>query len=189
MNMGLSAAQIQKASELRRSLLTAAAQIILRRGIQALTLDAVAQEAGTSKGGLLHHFGSKSELLDALMGDLLERFEADLARFAQADPDPDGRHTRAYINASVNSPSEQNRIGIAIVTALLFESALIQRWQEVVNRWIERDTAEADSVHARILRIAADGLWVSEAFGLCPMDPELRAATVQRLLDMTRPPP
>ena len=48
-------------------LLDAASAVIRRDGAQALTLDAVAAEAGVSKGGLLYHFKSKRELLDALV--------------------------------------------------------------------------------------------------------------------------
>lgn len=184
--MGLSPAQIQKAADLRQSLLQAAAQIILQAGVQVLTLDAVAAKAGTSKGGLLHHFRSKADLLDALMDDLIERFEADLVRFAESDPDTQGRRTRAYINATANTAPEKHRLGVAIATALLFDPAQMRRWQEVANRWLEQDLVEADPIQASLLRIAADGLWVAEAFGLHPMDPERRAATVRRLLDMTR---
>lgn len=184
--MGLSSMQIQKAADLRESLLRVAAQIVLQAGVQALTLDAVAKGAGASKGGLLHHFSTKSELLDALLDHLIERFEADLARFAHADPEPHGRQTRAYINASASSAPDQNRLGIAIATALLFDPALMRRWREIANLWLKQDMVEADPVQAGILRLAADGLWVSEAFELHPMSPELRVAMVQRLLDMTR---
>ena len=83
--MGLSAAQIQKAADLKQSLLRAAAQIILRAGVQALTLEAVAKQAGASKGAMLHHFRSKSELLEALMDDLIARFEAERQALALMD--------------------------------------------------------------------------------------------------------
>ena len=49
----------------RKRLLDAAAVVVRRDGAQALTLDAVAAEAGVSKGGLLYHFKTKRELLDA----------------------------------------------------------------------------------------------------------------------------
>ena len=40
----------------RKRLLDAAAAVVRRDGAGALTLDAVAAEAGVSKGGLLYHF-------------------------------------------------------------------------------------------------------------------------------------
>ena len=47
----------------RAQLLEASAHMILAQGVAGLTLDAVAQMAGVSKGGLLHHFASKTCLL------------------------------------------------------------------------------------------------------------------------------
>ncbi|HRN83289.1 MAG TPA: helix-turn-helix domain-containing protein, partial [Hyphomicrobium sp.] len=43
----------------RHQLLDVAARLCLKNGLHGLTLDAVAKEAGVSKGGLLHHFPSK----------------------------------------------------------------------------------------------------------------------------------
>ncbi|HZB75928.1 MAG TPA: TetR family transcriptional regulator, partial [Solirubrobacteraceae bacterium] len=40
----------------REALLDAAIRVIRRDGAQKLTLDAVAAEAGVSKGGILYHF-------------------------------------------------------------------------------------------------------------------------------------
>ncbi|MEH3148025.1 MAG: TetR/AcrR family transcriptional regulator [Methylobacterium frigidaeris] len=183
--MGLSPQQIHRSAALRQGLLQAAARLIARAGAQALTLDAVAREAGTSKGGLLHHFRCKTDLLRAVMQDLLDRFEADLRRLAEADPDPRGRCMRAYINASAASAPDEGRLGMAVMTALLFDPTLMRQWQDSVRDWLAGDSA--DPVQAGILRLAADGLWASEAFGLHPMTPEQRDAIVQRLIAMTRP--
>ena len=46
---------------------------IRRDGAAALTLDAVAAEAGVSKGGVLYHFGSKRALIDGLLDALARR--------------------------------------------------------------------------------------------------------------------
>lgn len=43
-------------------ILDSAEEILFSKGVSNLTLDAVAKQAGISKGGLLHHFPSKSAL-------------------------------------------------------------------------------------------------------------------------------
>ncbi|GAB1580840.1 TetR/AcrR family transcriptional regulator [Phyllobacterium phragmitis] len=43
-------------------ILDSAEEILVSRGVSGLTLEAVARQAGISKGGLLHHFPSKSAL-------------------------------------------------------------------------------------------------------------------------------
>ena len=51
----------------RERILAAAVQVALREGVSAMTLEAVAREAGVSKGGLLYHFASKDELIAAML--------------------------------------------------------------------------------------------------------------------------
>ncbi len=46
-----------------QQLLESAAMIAGRDGIASLSLNAVAREAGVSKGGLLHHFPNKQALI------------------------------------------------------------------------------------------------------------------------------
>jgi AcrR family transcriptional regulator len=52
-------------NELQNTLLDVAEAVVVRQGIANLTLDAVAAEAGMSKGGLLHHFPTKDRLVEA----------------------------------------------------------------------------------------------------------------------------
>ena len=61
-----------------QQLLDAAIAVIRRDGAQALTLDAVAAEAGVSKGGVLYHFATKRALIDGLIERWLDDFEAQL---------------------------------------------------------------------------------------------------------------
>ncbi|MEI5604275.1 helix-turn-helix domain-containing protein, partial [Streptomyces brasiliscabiei] len=49
---------------------------VLRRG-DALTLDAVAREAGLTKPGVVHHFGTKEVLTVAVVNRIIDRWEAD----------------------------------------------------------------------------------------------------------------
>lgn len=66
--------------EARGAILAAAEEIVRRQGVARLTIDAVAAQAGMSKGGTLHHFPSK----DALISGMVENKAASL-RAAIAD--------------------------------------------------------------------------------------------------------
>lgn len=57
----------------RAQLLRAAAHVYARRGFSGATLDEVAAEAGFTKGAVYAHFGSKENLLLALMEEHLAR--------------------------------------------------------------------------------------------------------------------
>ena len=78
-----------KAQRTRRKLLDAAQRLVDQSGASRLTLAAVAREAGVSKGGLLYHFGTKDELIAAMLDRRFTRF--DEKRRAKLDDDPDAR--------------------------------------------------------------------------------------------------
>jgi AcrR family transcriptional regulator len=54
----------------RRRLLDAAANLIARRGFHDTTIDAVADAAGISRGAIFWHFGTKDDLLNAVIDDV-----------------------------------------------------------------------------------------------------------------------
>jgi AcrR family transcriptional regulator len=60
-------------AETRARLLEAAARVYARRGFNVATLDEVAREAGFTKGAVYGHFGSKENLLLALMEEHIAR--------------------------------------------------------------------------------------------------------------------
>jgi AcrR family transcriptional regulator len=58
----------ERREETRLLLLQAAAELFARRGFHGVSLDAVAEEAGFSKGAIYSNFSSKQELLGSLLG-------------------------------------------------------------------------------------------------------------------------
>ncbi|MEU0067864.1 helix-turn-helix domain-containing protein, partial [Streptomyces albidoflavus] len=66
----------------RTQILDAAARLVQREGVKSVTFDAVAAEAGLTKGGLLYHFASREELVRAIHQHLADRWEADLVAAA-----------------------------------------------------------------------------------------------------------
>jgi AcrR family transcriptional regulator len=71
----------------RNRILDAAEDLITTRGISAFTLDAVAQAAGVSKGGLLYHFSSKDSLISGLQRRMASRL-VDMLREAEKRSEP-----------------------------------------------------------------------------------------------------
>lgn len=82
----------------RRAVLNAATQLILEKGT-AVTLAEVASVAGVSKSGLIHHFGSRDQLVVAVVEDMHAQFRE--AVFAQLDLSENypGKMLRAYVRA------------------------------------------------------------------------------------------
>jgi TetR/AcrR family transcriptional regulator of autoinduction and epiphytic fitness len=76
-------------SERRRQLMAAAADRFLDKGYHATTMDDVARAAGMSKKTLYQLFATKSELIEALLGEWFAPFAIPVV--------PDGRPVRAVL--------------------------------------------------------------------------------------------
>lgn len=74
----------------RPEIILEAADAVLRKGgARALTIDAVASEAGLSKGGVLHHYASKDALILALVARKLTVLREEIAACeAEIPPGP-----------------------------------------------------------------------------------------------------
>ena len=66
-----------------KAILDAANRIVIEQGVERLTLEQVAAEAGISKGGLLYHFPTKEALIKSMISHYLERFTEDFNQAAE----------------------------------------------------------------------------------------------------------
>lgn len=176
--------------ETRQEILEAAGRVVLARGVGALTLEAVAGEAGLSKGGLLYHFASKEALLSGMVDRLVELTEARIERSMAGDTGP-GRWTRGYLAACAVDPSGQDpldRLATALLAAGATDPGLLDRLRAQESAWNELSRADGlDATTASIVRLAADGLWMNDLFGIEVLSGRERAAVLKRLGEMTRP--
>ena len=161
-------------SDTRSRLLAAAAAVIHRDGAQALTLDAVAAEAGVSKGGLLYHFRSKRELLDGLVERWLDDFQHDIDAAGPEFP-------KGWVKACDGARAEE----AGLLAALVADPAVLAAVRERYAAWQDRIVTEGgEPVDATVARLAADGLWLADLFGMAPPQGELRERVLARLLEL-----
>ena len=147
----------------RRNLLDCAARLAAEQGVAALSVQAVADAAGVTKGGLFHHFPSKQALLEAVMADLLAALDCEIDDLLSQDCEGFGRCTRAYVNAVFSDRGrESGKQWAAISVSMVGEPSLRRMW----NSWIEGRLArhkETDSgVVLELVRLAADGIWFAD---------------------------
>ena len=158
----------------RAKLLDAAAAVSRRDGPQALTLDAVAAQAAVSKGGLLYHFKSKRDLLDALVARWLDEFQEDIDA-------AEGGFVAGYVRASDGAKAEES----GLLAALVAEPAVLAMVRDRYATWQDRIATEGgDPVEATVARLAADGLWLADLLGMAPPHGELRERVLTRLLEL-----
>jgi AcrR family transcriptional regulator len=176
------------AGETRDKLLDAAARLLLRDPSK-LTLDAVAAEAGVSKGGLLYHFASKAQLLDAVVDRWEASFQAQIDAAADGEP---GGWTRAYADVSARDLTDAHtrEIDSGIIAVLALQPERLETVRSRYEGWQERIVDDGiDPVDATIVRLAADGLWFAELLGLAPPAGKHRDQVLERLRSLTRTDP
>jgi AcrR family transcriptional regulator len=170
----------------RDQLLAAAERIVQRDGVGRLTLDAVAAEAGTSKGGLLYHFASREALITAMVERHAASFSASLGATMAADPKPPGRWTRAYLRTSVppEDPGE-DAAATSLLAAMASNPALADPLREQYAAWREQIAEDGlPEADAMIVALAADGLWMADLLGFAAPTGERRARIIARLLEL-----
>ncbi|MBF6621328.1 MAG: TetR family transcriptional regulator [Patulibacter sp.] len=167
----------------RTTILEAAHRIVARDGLAGVTYEAIAEEAGLTKGGVVYHFGSRDELVVALAEFLAEYWDAAMVTAAGAPADQLTERERLEVYAR---ESLQGTTNAELV--MLMESADVPEaraaWTSVVDRWaLPRvdDPPTDEQLDLLVLRLAADGLWIYDAIAADPMDHELRRQLVERI--------
>lgn len=178
------------ARDTKTQILEAAAQVVLADGVAGLTLEAVAKAAGLSKGGLLYHYGSKEALLSAMVERLVEVTEQRIAASREGDAPP-GDWLRGYVRAcsieGLEDADPVGRLAVALLAAGALDPALLDPLRACQATWREQLRRDGvDPATAWIVRLAADGLWMNDVFGLPVLTGDERRAVLQRLIALTK---
>ena len=175
-------------TETRDKLLAAATRVIAAHGATHTTLELVAREAGTSKGGLLHHFPTKQALLQGLMDEIGQVFKRRLERALEAEPEgTPGRWSRAYVHASFEYDDGELQLTNAIASVVMGNPELVETLKADlcwIDEQLERDGLPA--ARATTIRLACDGLWLAELLDLSTVQEPLRSSLRADLLELTR---
>ncbi len=174
----------------KERILNAAQARLLTGGPTSLVLDAIANDAGVSKGGLLYHFPSKHDLIGGLCDRMLAGFDERLTAACDADPNPNGAWTRAYLDSTVTGDGKPADDSAQLMAGLLASLGRDSEHLEVIRRrfarWHEKLEQDGlDPTRASIVRLAADGLWLSALLGLPQLAPEVGQGILATLRSMT----
>ena len=168
------------------TLLHAAAAVIRRQGSLNLTLEAVAQAAGVSKGGLLYHYPNKEALVAALIQHELDTGERLLDDFQARDGEVIGSWARAYAALTLGGDPAQD-VSAGLFAAVALNPALLEPVRARYRAW--QQAAESDGLDpalGTLLRLAMDGLWLSDLLGLAAPQGAQRRALGTLVESLTR---
>jgi AcrR family transcriptional regulator len=165
----------------QQTIIVAARRIVQRDGVAHLTIEAVAREAGLSKGGVLYHFPTKDSLIEGMITSFLEEFELDL-EWALTKEEGPGRWLRAYVRSCQSEGIDVETIN-GLIAALATNQGLLEPLRQKYSTWQSR--VESDGLPpalATVLRLAMDGLWFADLFGLAPPSGKLREEVISTIL-------
>lgn len=148
----------------KQYIIEAASQVVLNNGVQKLTLNAVAEEANMSKGGLLYHYGTKEALIVAMNVHVINGFRSYIENYV----DKGHSYHTAYLKATLQMVKERTNL-FDITTSLL---AAIATNRDVLDLWREEYKFLNDKFsqedypleHTLLVKSVCDGLWFAKLF-------------------------
>ncbi|GAA1995093.1 TetR/AcrR family transcriptional regulator [Nakamurella flavida] len=148
----------------RDKVLDAFEHLLVEKGERAATMEAIAAQAGVSKGGLIYHFNSKDALVEGLDQRLRVRCEEDLELMKVAPEGQVGYFLRT--SALADTPFDRT-----LVAATRLRSHAVAReglvW--VQRRWFDTlmEVVHDEDV-ARTVMLIGDGLYYNAASTALP---------------------
>ena len=146
-------------------ILEAAEALIRREGAARLTIDAVAAEAGLSKGGVMHHFASKDALIAAMVRHQFGRMDAEM-REIEAGLPPSRvaplvamiRHARAHYGREEGFPR-------ALLVASAENPKALEGFRDKIAETLEKIDGGGPPGAPSVLFFAALGLLLTKSLG------------------------
>lgn len=170
----------------RKKILAAAVAVARESGPGNVSLDAVAGRAGVSKGGLLYNFPTKAKLMQALVAEHLEEFEAALARStASAKGAARGRQglLAAYVRLSEAECEAAKASASWLLAAMAEDPDFLAPIKAFKRRLLDRLKPEAPDVAGMLVAfLALEGLRSMKLFGLDVLTEEERETVFHALL-------
>jgi len=140
----------------RSAVLDAAEAVILATGGRAFTLDAVAEQAGISKGGLVYTFATKDDLIHATLDREVARFQEAVRRRLGSGPARPGELVLAHIDEALNEDAASTQKAAFLMTALVHAPAMlgpVRRFYSSLLDPLQARNAETREVRHALLAV------------------------------------
>jgi AcrR family transcriptional regulator len=148
----------------RAKVLRAFADLLVDSGERAATLDAVAERAGVSKGGLLYHFGSKDALVEGVVAHLGDLVAADVASMQAAPEGP----VAYLLRTSSDVGSEFDRTYLAVTQLAQgpypWARSALAAAQDAWTTAVASEVGDVAVAHAIVL--LSDGIYYRASLGI-----------------------
>ncbi|MFJ6027189.1 TetR/AcrR family transcriptional regulator [Pseudarthrobacter sp. NPDC092424] len=168
----------------RPQILEAGLRVAARSQGAAITLDAVASEAGVTKPGLMYHFPNRDALMAALVQYAACQLERRMAALLGGGDATVKQRYRSYIHAAAEGQNMRAEWVLWFHSA--YRPELQEAWARHLDPWLSIPEGTPPGLRARLMtaRLAADGLWAAQASGVAAPDEADRAAILGHILGL-----
>ena len=169
----------------RDNVLDAAEAVVAAVGAPGLTIDAVARQAGITKGGVQYCFGSKSDLIAAMIARWEAEFDAEVAALVGDDPDP-LTEIRAHVAVTGRLDAAASSRAAVMLAALIQTPEQLQRTRAWYRARLDMlDAGTEAGRRARLALLATEGAFLLRSFGFLDIAEEEWRATFRDILALT----
>ncbi|MFJ9761893.1 TetR/AcrR family transcriptional regulator [Streptomyces sp. NPDC101149] len=120
-----------------QALLDAAEELLARTGLERMTVEDIAKGAGISRGSLYFYFGSKQDVLAALVARTMVAIREDAARAAKDTDTPPARAVERALQHTERMWREHGTVMRAAVENAALNEAVGRSWEETVEAFAE----------------------------------------------------
>ncbi|WEK52078.1 MAG: TetR/AcrR family transcriptional regulator [Candidatus Kaistia colombiensis] len=152
-------------------MLDAADRVIARGGVISLTIDAVALEAGVSKGGVLYSFGTKDALIKAMLDRAGQSYDGLIDDYLATHAAAPHSAASAHIDASHREDQLAAIRASALLATLVqspgYRGAIQGSYRELFDKL---DTQTEAGRRALTAVLAAEGAFLLRGLGLAQFE-------------------
>jgi AcrR family transcriptional regulator len=169
----------------RDRILDAAEQVILESGGRDFTLDAVAERAGISKGGLVYTFATKDGLVRAALEREVTRFQEAVQRRLGGRPVQPFELVLAHIEEALDEDDATTHKAAFLVTALVHAPDMMEPvrryYRGLLDPLLSKSGAAPEVRHALL---AVEGMFLLQGMGFVEFSPKEHRAVLLHARDI-----
>ena len=150
----------------RDRVLDAAEAVILESGGRSFTLDAVAERAGISKGGLVYSFATKDDLVHATLERVMARFREAVHRRVGDGPTGPVELVLAHIEEALEEDDAATQVAAFLVTALVHAPDMLEPLRRYYRALLDPlKSASGENHEVRHALLAVEGIFLLRGLG------------------------
>ncbi|MBB2149278.1 TetR/AcrR family transcriptional regulator [Pedobacter gandavensis] len=168
----------------KQLILNTAAEIGATADWHQVTFQAIADKTGLSKGGIIHHFRNKEELLEELVRQSL----VELTDWIVEEKKSLGNDIApiAFLRFVIKKSTDLSyrRTMKVILQAALVNEQYKKMWHEWFTEHIAGGSIENMDINSQIIMLVADGFWFADNLNLYNISESNKEQIVNKLLQL-----